>query len=259
MERWLRSTRSLSQCQDYGDPHRSHTDDNVEIYSLAEPQWQLPYSPAIEEPLNTTTAGTELILEFSITTGLKRKDAESHVKNAETLGEYCVAPSVRSVTTTKHSPYPPHHPLHNKLDITGTREGPQSLHYADSFRPALVIPPTDSAYGSGPIPCSGPGKFNIDNTAINPTTTNEVELDSDETATVYSDASSTGSVQKWIYIWDLAESIFGNLNSFTTNSETANHISSALPTLLQDFALRLGYNATTQMYRDAMVFVHRHR
>lgn len=150
-------------------------------------------------------------------------------------------------------------PAHSELEISQNQEETRDHRSTDSFEPVPAAPPTDSAYGSGPAMAGELEKLKICDVAVCQPTSREGESDLDETATVYSYASSTGSVDKQNYIWELAESIFGNLNSLMTGPETPSRISSLLPTLLQEFALKLGYSATSQRDRDVMVFVHKYR
>lgn len=83
----------------------------------------------------------------------------------------------------------------------------------------------------------------------------------DDSATEYSDLSSTTFSRKQLYIQELAKDLYNKI-SFQAVDLGQDHrvdISATLPRLLKAFALRIGYCATTQMHRDVMAFVHRHR
>ncbi|KAF4951596.1 hypothetical protein FGADI_7371 [Fusarium gaditjirri] len=83
----------------------------------------------------------------------------------------------------------------------------------------------------------------------------------DDSATEYSDVSSTTFSRKNLYISELATDLYNRVSSVSTNTGqiTQVNVSDSLPSLLKAFALKIGYCATTQMHRDVMSFVHRHR
>ncbi|KAL7968449.1 hypothetical protein HDV63DRAFT_87679 [Trichoderma sp. SZMC 28014] len=83
--------------------------------------------------------------------------------------------------------------------------------------------------------------------------------DVSDAETVYSEESSTANTRRQTYIWELAEDLFESINSVYTQSDSQTNISKLLPDLLQAFALMIGRNAPTQMHRDIMAFVHKHR
>ena len=78
--------------------------------------------------------------------------------------------------------------------------------------------------------------------------------------TIYSDASSLPLRKMEAYISELAGDLFSKFRSLLLSDvETMESISRVLPELLKAFALRVGYNAPTQMHRDVMFFVHKNR
>jgi hypothetical protein len=85
------------------------------------------------------------------------------------------------------------------------------------------------------------------------------DVESDDTRTVYSDASSLPAWKNESYISELANSLLSEIRSKRFDDTTLEQIFEILPELLKAFALRVGHNASTQMHRDVMVFVHKHR
>jgi hypothetical protein len=85
------------------------------------------------------------------------------------------------------------------------------------------------------------------------------DLESDDIRTIYSDASSLPLRKMEAYISELADDLFSKVCFLLSDVETMESISRALPELLKAFALRVGYNAPTQMHRDVMFFVHKNR
>jgi Cullin family len=85
------------------------------------------------------------------------------------------------------------------------------------------------------------------------------DLESDDIRTIYSDASSLPLQKMEAYIAELADDLFSKVRFLLSDVETMESISRALPELLKAFALRVGYNAPTQMHRDVMFFVHKNR
>jgi hypothetical protein len=84
-------------------------------------------------------------------------------------------------------------------------------------------------------------------------------LESVDIRTIYSDASSLHPRKKEAYISELADDLFSKVRSLMSGVETMESISRVLPELLKAFALRVGYNAPTQMHRDVMCFVYKNR
>ncbi|KAK6502518.1 hypothetical protein TWF506_003099 [Arthrobotrys conoides] len=84
-------------------------------------------------------------------------------------------------------------------------------------------------------------------------------MDCDDAATVYSDASSVAVSAKEHYISELADALFREVLGDQLDSKILERVSVALPELLKAFALKIGYNAPSQMHRDIMLFVHKNR
>ncbi|KAF3089936.1 hypothetical protein TWF103_000657 [Orbilia oligospora] len=88
-------------------------------------------------------------------------------------------------------------------------------------------------------------------------------LDTDDVETVYSETSRFATSEKENYISELAAVLFHEIRELlrSDNSETTiwERISIALPELLKAFALKVGYNAPSQMHHDIMFFVHKNR
>jgi hypothetical protein len=88
---------------------------------------------------------------------------------------------------------------------------------------------------------------------------NSEDLDRGDTRTVYSDASSLPALKSENYISELAEDLLSKIYSDDLDSQSIERVSERLPDLLKAFALKLGFGAQTQMHRDIMFFVHKHR
>jgi hypothetical protein len=85
------------------------------------------------------------------------------------------------------------------------------------------------------------------------------EFDLGDSRTAYSEESSSSDGKNEPYEFELAAILFKEARSEQCDSRTLDRISGILPELLEAFALKLGCNASTQMHRDVMVWVHRHR
>ncbi|PTB37467.1 hypothetical protein M441DRAFT_149409 [Trichoderma asperellum CBS 433.97] len=96
-------------------------------------------------------------------------------------------------------------------------------------------------------------------TDIKQSTQEIADHDISDTATEYSDESRSTFSKKRSFIWELANELFKNISSLNVDEMTQARVSNILPELLQAFALKVGYGAKTQMHRDVMAFVHRHR
>jgi ankyrin repeat protein/nucleoside phosphorylase len=104
----------------------------------------------------------------------------------------------------------------------------------------VPLAPTDSGYASTYI---AEGKVESD----------------DETGTVYSAASTSRSLDEESYIAELASQLTSGVTLLRLDDEINERILSILPSLLKDFALKVGHGKSVQMERDAMAFVHKHR
>ncbi|KAN0076451.1 hypothetical protein V8E54_006593 [Elaphomyces granulatus] len=83
--------------------------------------------------------------------------------------------------------------------------------------------------------------------------------ESDDTRTVYSDASSLPALNNECYISELVNNLSSNILFEQLDGTTLEQVLEVLPELLKAFALKVGHNASTQMHRDVMFFVHKHR
>jgi uncharacterized C2H2 Zn-finger protein len=87
----------------------------------------------------------------------------------------------------------------------------------------------------------------------------ETAVESGDAETVYSDAMSLSDARMVDYISALAEDLSAKLQLKDIGIREMERLSSALPTLLKALALNFGFEAPTQMHRDVMFFIHRHR
>ncbi|CVL13338.1 related to nucleoside phosphorylase [Fusarium proliferatum] len=119
---------------------------------------------------------------------------------------------------------------------------------------------TDSAYASASL-MDNNNKNTNDGPAVDESLQGLDDPTIDDSATEYSDVSSTTFSRKQLYIQELAKDLYNKI-SFQAVDLGQDHridISATLPRLLKAFALKIGYCATTQIHRDVMAFVHRHR
>ena len=86
-----------------------------------------------------------------------------------------------------------------------------------------------------------------------------MDPESDDNATVYSDASSLSDLRIGSYNSKLAEDIVASLDLNTVDEKVLESLASSFPHLLKALALKLGHQALSQMHRDIMVFLHKHR
>ena len=108
------------------------------------------------------------------------------------------------------------------------------------------LPPTDEELG--------PVKNELSEGVQIPTA-----MEADDTRTVYSDASTLPNFEPESYISELANDLLHKARSGQPSPETIQRITAILPKLLKAFALKVGYNAPSQMHRDVMWFVHKNR
>ncbi|KAF5642474.1 nucleoside phosphorylase [Fusarium tjaetaba] len=128
--------------------------------------------------------------------------------------------------------------------------------------PATIAPSafTDSAYASASLTDSN-NKNTNDAPAVDGSSQGVEHPIMDDSATEYSDVSSTTFSRKQLYIQELAKDLYDKVSvrAVDLGKDHRLDISATLPCLLKAFALKIGYCATTQMHRDVMAFVHRHR
>ncbi|KAM5519714.1 PFS domain-containing protein [Fusarium oxysporum f. sp. phaseoli] len=129
--------------------------------------------------------------------------------------------------------------------------------------PTTLVAPSafiDSAYASASF-TNRSGKNPYDDTGVEESLHGPDGYSVDDSATEYSDVSSTTFSRKRLYISELATDLYNRVSSASSNTGQSAQvsISDTLPNLLKAFALKIGYCATSQMHRDVMAFVHRHR
>lgn len=129
---------------------------------------------------------------------------------------------------------------------------------------ARIGPPaasyTDSGYASAPTTGTKVDSLRTHgDQAVAQFTREPVEQDVDDTATEYSNVSSTTFSRQKHYIRELADDLFSKIGSLNADEKTQTGFSEILPELLKAFALKVGHDAPTQLHRDVMAFVHRHR
>ncbi|KAF5607433.1 Pfs domain-containing protein [Fusarium pseudoanthophilum] len=128
--------------------------------------------------------------------------------------------------------------------------------------PAPIAPSafTDSAYASASLTDSN-NKNTNDTPAVDESSQGVEHPIIDDSATEYSDVSSATFSRKQLYIQELAKDLYDKVSvrAVDLGKDHRLDISTTLPCLLKAFALKIGYCATTQMHRDVMAFVYRHR
>ncbi len=80
----------------------------------------------------------------------------------------------------------------------------------------------------------------------------------DDSATVYSDAGSLSDFKVNNYVSVLAEDLVKRLDLKVLNDHAVERLATTLPGLLKALALKFG-SEPTQMHRDVMYFIHKHR
>ncbi|CAG9990680.1 unnamed protein product [Clonostachys byssicola] len=139
------------------------------------------------------------------------------------------------------------------------KEHVKNCHPGRRLDPTLA-PPTDSGYASAPGMESEINKSeNHGDQAATQSMQERTEQDVSDTATEYSNTSSAMFSRQQTYIWELADDLFRRIGSLNADEKTQGKVSAILPELLKAFALKIGHDAPTQMHRDVMAFVHRHR
>ncbi|KAF5623612.1 nucleoside phosphorylase [Fusarium sp. NRRL 25303] len=128
--------------------------------------------------------------------------------------------------------------------------------------PAPIAPScfTDSAYASASL-MDNNNKNTNDRPAVHESLQGLDDPTIDDAATEYSDVPSTTFSRRQLYIQEPAKDLYNKI-SFQAVDLGQDHrvdISATLPRLLKAFALKIRYCATTQVHRDVMAFVHRHR
>jgi hypothetical protein len=100
----------------------------------------------------------------------------------------------------------------------------------------------------------------VETTEMSSANTQETEQqDDDDAKTVYSDTASLSNPIYGKYAAALAQDISNGLGVLGLDPQVIARLSATLPRLLRAFALSIGYQAPSQMHRDVMVFICRHR
>lgn len=116
--------------------------------------------------------------------------------------------------------------------------------------------PNTHTYTNATKPCSDSGYAS----AINPSDAKYgADSAQDDNKTEYSEASTNAISNSKSFVSELADDLFKKVTSLLPDGLMVARIPDILPEILKAFALRIGHNAPTQMYRDIMFFVHKHR
>jgi hypothetical protein len=83
-------------------------------------------------------------------------------------------------------------------------------------------------------------------------------VECDDDLTEYSDVSSVTDTKRNAHVYGLADDLYGKLDIVGQTRYRVKQICEDVPWLLKTFALRIGHNASTQMHRDVMYFIHKH-
>jgi hypothetical protein len=124
---------------------------------------------------------------------------------------------------------------------------------------AVALPPSDSGYGTAshcsrkiPVASTLPNAHQAGGAYTSIQT-------QEDAATEYSDTMSMSEPRRNGYVSGLAEDLATRLQLKVEDNQVLEALLTRLPRLLQVLALHVGYEATSQMHRDVMVFVHKHR
>ena len=85
------------------------------------------------------------------------------------------------------------------------------------------------------------------------------DFDAVDNKTDYSVESSTQSGTRRMYIETFAGDLLEKAKINKMDGVSVDRVFKTLPELLRAFAFKIGHEAATQMHRDIMVFIHRHR
>ncbi|EAW09016.1 Pfs domain protein [Aspergillus clavatus NRRL 1] len=109
------------------------------------------------------------------------------------------------------------------------------------------------------------GQFTLSHDPLAPSASDDVNsenskaTESIELGSIYSEISGVSADRKEIFISELAEELANVIQPYQPSEDARQRISQLLPELLRGFAFRFGRNASSQMHRDVMVFIHKHR
>ncbi|KAJ0420501.1 hypothetical protein BJY00DRAFT_136689 [Aspergillus carlsbadensis] len=131
--------------------------------------------------------------------------------------------------------------------------------------PPLELPPVPSVHGdedvlAGVYSDSGyHSTLNPSSAKQNVTSNAEHVAEVDDTRTEYSEASTVAMQRNEAAVSELADDLFKKVAAQVHDARTMRQIIDILPDVLKAFALRIGYKAPTQIHRDIMFFIHKHR
>lgn len=86
-----------------------------------------------------------------------------------------------------------------------------------------------------------------------------VEVDRDESASVYSTTSFLADSTRDVYVSAIAEQICSSVHGSLHDATILSRVCNSLPRLLKAFSLSIGNNAPTKMHLDVMFFIRRYR
>ncbi|KAI1872535.1 hypothetical protein JX265_005415 [Neoarthrinium moseri] len=150
------------------------------------------------------------------------------------------------------------HELGLQPDTHMARDGPENSFAAEAGEQDTSI--SDSGYGTTSnstrrVSLKGdPAVFTHEGPV-----SSQVNTDADDNGTIYSNNSSMSDVRTEIYNSQLAKDLFARLDLSVVDMEVLDNLTRTLPELLKALAFKLGHNAPSQMYRDIMVFLYKHR
>ncbi|RYP69699.1 hypothetical protein DL771_005978 [Monosporascus sp. 5C6A] len=156
---------------------------------------------------------------------------------------------------------------HGVAEFVSNREDASTLHNhvqeAGQIDTESILPP-DSGYEI--VIIRGEASKGSTRSSINqPETTQGLNgaddwiSNAEETKTLYTDAPAIPEIRFESYITALADDIFKRLGVTSSNYGALGRLNPILPRLLKALALKLGHEASSQMHRDVMAFIHRYR
>ena len=87
----------------------------------------------------------------------------------------------------------------------------------------------------------------------------ELAKQMDDFRTVHPDTSRISALETKNFITQLTDNLFNKVPHEQCNDQTKDRTSEILPELLEAFALKIGHSSPSQMHRNAMYFIHKHR
>ncbi|KAK5224482.1 hypothetical protein LTR72_004263 [Exophiala xenobiotica] len=146
----------------------------------------------------------------------------------------------------------------NDLQPCGPAESAPEGRSTDAFGLSqLLIDEESTLVSPVGVPYTDPGYVSVPKNVLD---RHEIlgPVESDDTLTEYPDVSSIADTKRNAYVYELADDLYAKVDIKGHTQSRVIQICEALPWLLKTFASRIGHNASTQMHRDVMYFVHRH-